>query len=92
MEHEGKFIPFFSINCRKSPTVTQLTILDIIKTKKPRIILLNWASFLFRLWLLKEGLPQPAPWLNQVESAGAGGNAPHGGGFDIGWLETKLRR
>ncbi|XP_050877083.1 uncharacterized protein LOC127080836 [Lathyrus oleraceus] len=47
--------------------------------------------FLFRLWLLKEGLLQKAPRL-QVESAGGGGNAPQGGGFDVGGLNTDLRR
>ncbi|XP_020229067.1 uncharacterized protein LOC109810092, partial [Cajanus cajan] len=49
-------------------------------------------SFLLRLRLLQECLLQPSPWLNEVESAGGRSDAPHGGGFDVGGLETELRR
>ena len=31
-------------------------------------------------------------YLNEVESASAGGDAPEGGGFDVGKSSTKLRR
>nr|ACU23994.1 unknown [Glycine max] len=48
-------------------------------------------SFLLRFWLLQECLLQPSPWLNEVESASGGGNAPQGGGFDVGGLETEPR-
>ncbi|XP_004502819.1 uncharacterized protein [Cicer arietinum] len=49
-------------------------------------------SFLLRLLLLEEGPLQKAPYLNEVESPGGGGNAPQGGGFDVGGLNTKLQR
>ncbi|XP_019414612.1 PREDICTED: uncharacterized protein LOC109326379 [Lupinus angustifolius] len=67
-------------------------------------ILLRSNSFLLSLWLLQESLLYPAPWLereregdkvrylNEVKSAGGSSDAPQGGGFDGGGLETKLRR
>nr|ACU13483.1 unknown [Glycine max] len=59
--------------------------------QKIQITLSDANSFLLRIWLLQECLLQPSPWLNEVESAGDGSDAPQGGGFDVGGLETDPR-
>lgn len=71
-------------------TVIELPIINMIQKFKSFFSILN--SFLLRLWLLKEGLLQKVPRLNEVESGGGGGDAPQGGGFDVGGLNTNLRR